>query len=112
MYVRVARFEGAEAAALDKQIEGIRRDMAEGRERMASGEAQGEAAEAMAVVKRVLVAVDREAGRTASLTFADTEEDMRKVDAWLNTMSPDPGAGQRTSVEIYEVAIDEQVGQP
>jgi hypothetical protein len=84
--------------------------MAEGRERMASGDTSGEP-EGMRLVKRVTIAVDRSGGRTASLTFADTEEDMRKVDAWLNTMSPGPGAGQRTSVEIYEIAIDEQAGQ-
>lgn len=35
MHVRIARFEGAEAEALDKQLEGIRSQMAKGRERMA-----------------------------------------------------------------------------
>ena len=107
MYVRIARFEGAEAGALDRQTEGIRRQMAEGRERMGG---DGEAPEGMRAVKRVLWVVDRDGGRAASLTFADTEEDMRKVDAWLNSMSPDTGAGGRASVEIYEVAIDEQTG--
>ena len=111
MYVRIARFEGAEAGALDKQLEGIRSQMAEGRERMASGTAEGEGAEGMRAVKRVVIAADRDGGRMASLTFADTKDDMRKVDDWLNAMSPDPGAGRRASVEIYEVAIDEQAGQ-
>jgi hypothetical protein len=108
MYMRVALFEGAEAEVLDKQIEGIRAQMAEGREQMASGDVPADAAEVMRAMKRVLIGVDRDGGRMASLTFADTDDDMRKVDAWLNTMSPDPGGGQRTSVEIYEVAIDEQ----
>lgn len=35
MHVRIARFEGAEAEALDKQLEGIRAQMAEGRGRRA-----------------------------------------------------------------------------
>jgi hypothetical protein len=111
MHVRIARFEGAEAEALDKQLEGIRSQMEEGRERMAGGGGDGDAPEGMRAVKRVMIAVDREGGRMASLTFADTEGDMRKVDAWLNSMSPDPGAGQRASVEIYEIGIDQQAGQ-
>jgi hypothetical protein len=110
MYVRIARFEGAEAEALDQQLEGIRQQIAEGRERMAGGDVQGEEAEAMRAVRRTIVAVDREGGRTAAIIFADTEEDMRKVDAWMNSMSPDSGGGQRTSVDVYEVAIDEQPG--
>ena len=110
MYVRIARFEGAEAGVLDKQIEGIRRQIAEGRERLASGSVEGEEAEGMRAIKRTVVAVDREGGRQAALMFADTEEDIRKIDTWMNSMSPDAGGGQRTSVEIYEVAIDEQPG--
>jgi hypothetical protein len=110
MYVRIAQFEGAETGALDKQTEGIRTQMAEGRQRMEGGQMEGEEAEGMRAVRRVLWAVDRDGGRAASLTFADTEEDMRKVDAWLNSMSPDTGGGRRASVGIYEVAIEEDVG--
>jgi hypothetical protein len=112
MYVRIARFEGGDAASIDKQIGGIRGQMAEGRERMASGDVPGEITEAMGALKRVVIAADREGGRMASLTFAETDEGMRKVDAWLNTMSPDPSGGQRASVEIYEIAIDEETGRP
>jgi hypothetical protein len=111
MYVRVARFEGAEAGVIDTQLDEIRRQIAEGRERMASGDVQGQEAEGMRAIKRTIVAVDRESGQTASVIFADTEEDIRKIDAWLNSMSPGAGGGQRTSAEIYEVAIDEGMGQ-
>jgi hypothetical protein len=111
MYVRIARFEGGDAEALDKQIEGIRRQIAEGRGRMASGDVQGDEAEGMRAIRRTIVSIDREGGRMAALAFADSEEDIRKVDAWLNSMSPDTGGGRRTSVDIYEVAIDEQTGQ-
>lgn len=110
MHVRIARFEGGETEALDKQIEGIKQQIAEGRQRMTSGDVQGEEAEGMGAIKRTIVAVDREGGRMAALAFADSEADIQKVDAWLNSLSPDTGGGQRTSVDIYEVAIDEQVG--
>ena len=85
--------------------------MEEGRARMAGGDGADDVPEGMRLVKRVLVAADRDGGRMASLTFADTEDDMRKVDEWLNAMSPDSGAGRRASVEIYEVAIDEESGR-
>ena len=107
MYVRIARFEGAQE--IDRQLDEIRKQMGEGRERLASGSAQGEEAEGMRAIKRTIVAVDREGGRTAALMFADSEEDIRKIDAWMNSMSPGGGGGQRTSVDIYEVAIDEQM---
>jgi hypothetical protein len=111
MHVRIARFEGGEATSIDKQIEAIRGQMAEGRERMASGDVPDDMAEVMAALRRAVIAADRAGGRMVSLTFADTEEGMQKVDAWLNSMSPDPGGGQRASVEIYEIAIDEEVGR-
>ena len=110
MYVRIARFEGGEAEAIDRMLDGIRSQMAEGRQRMESGDVPADMPEGARLVKRVTIAVDRDAGRVASLTFADTESDIQKVDAWLNEMSPDPGGGQRASVEIYEVGIDDQMG--
>jgi hypothetical protein len=40
------------------------------------------------------------------MTFYDTEEDMRRGGEALNAMNPEGGA-RRTSVEMYEVAIDQ-----
>ena len=37
-----------------------------------------------------------------------TEGEIRQLDAMFNQMSPGEGGGQRQSVDIYEVAIDEQ----
>ena len=108
MYVRISRFEGAQPEALDRQLDEIRQQMSTGRERLASGDAQCEEAEAMRAIGRTIVAVDREGGRTAALMFADSDEDIRKIDAWMNSMSPGGGGGQRASADIYEVAIDEQ----
>jgi hypothetical protein len=108
MYVRIARFEGVQTDTIDSQIEEIRGRIEEGRRLMESGEARGPEADGMRVVERAMMLVDRQSGRTASVAFADSEEDIMKVHAWMNAMSPAAGGGHRVSVEIYEVAIDEQ----
>jgi hypothetical protein len=61
----------------------------------------------METVTRLLHFVDRDGGTALGITFTATEEDMRRADAALNEMSPGEGAGSRTSVEIYEVLLDE-----
>ncbi len=53
--------------------------------------------------------VDRENGTLVGITFCETEDDMRRADEALNQLSPTQGGGRRTSAEIYEVAIDEQL---
>jgi len=110
VYVRIARFEGVDADTIDRQVEEIRGRIAEGRERMEGGQAQGLEAEGMGALKRGMMLVDRQGGRGAALSFADSEEDIMRVHAWMNSMSPAAGGGQRATVEIYEVAIDEQRG--
>ena len=60
------------------------------------------------LVKRVLVLADRDQGSSAMVVFTDTEGEIRQLDAMFNQMSPGEGGGQRQSVDIYEVAIDEQ----
>ena len=94
MYVRIARFEGA-GDNWDERI-------AEIRERMATGMG----ADDRPPVKRQLMLVDRENGRGAGLSFCETEDDLRKVDELMNSMSPPGGSGSRSSVDLYEVAID------
>jgi hypothetical protein len=108
MYIRIARFEGVQPETIDSQIEEVRQRIQEGRQLVASGQAEGPEAEGMRAVKRAMMLVDRQGGRGAAVSFADTEEDIMKVHAWMNSMSPAAGGGQRVSVEIYEVAIDEQ----
>lgn len=110
MFVRIARFEGVDAGRVDQMLDGIREQIAEGRQRAEAGELGPLEQDGMRALDRAIVAVDREGGRTASLTFAADEEGIMKVHAWMNSMSPGPGGGQRASVEIYEVAIDEQAG--
>jgi hypothetical protein len=94
MYVRIARFEGAEG---DRST-----DVEDIRERMRQGKAQADGPP----ITRALMLVDRDGGRSASVTFCDTEEDMRKVDEFMNSMSPGVAGGTRTSVEVFEVAVD------
>lgn len=60
-------------------------------------------------IKRMMLLVDRETNRGANLIFCDTEADLRRADAALNEMTP-AGGRARTSVEMWEVAPDEQPG--
>ena len=99
MYVRIARFENADGD-WDERLEEVRKRM--------SGEVDSPMAQARDAVKRAMMLVDRENNRGAGVIFCDTEEDLRRIDQAMNEMSPPPGAGTRTSVEVYEVAIDEQ----
>jgi hypothetical protein len=93
MYVRIARFEGEEGN-WDERI-------AEVRQRM-SGMSGGEAPP----IKRALMLVDRENGRGAAVAFCESEDDLRKVDEFMNSQTPPGGTGSRVSVEMYEVAVD------
>jgi hypothetical protein len=93
MHARIARFEGAEGN-WDDRIEEIK-------DRMREGMGRGEAP-----IKRSLMLVDRESGTGASLIFCDSEDDLRQADQFMNQMSPPSGTGRRSSVELYEVAID------
>jgi hypothetical protein len=108
MYARIARFEGLDVSRIDEQVAEMKRQMDEGR---ASGDLPAGAPEQvrtlMETVKGVLQFVDRDGGSAIGITFCETEEDMRRAEAALNEMSPGEGQGRRTSVEIYEVALDE-----
>jgi hypothetical protein len=101
MYVRIAKFEGADGN-WDERIEEVRKRIRGNSEAGAPMEA------ARGGVKRAMMLVDRANGRGASIIFCDSEEDVRRVDAGMNQMSPSAGGGSRTSVEVYEVAVDEQ----
>jgi hypothetical protein len=112
MYARIARFEGLDPSRIDEQVAEMKRQINESR---ASGELPTDAPEEvrtlMETVKRVFEFVDRENGRALGITFCETEEDLRRADAALNEMSPGEGQGRRTSVEIYEVLLDETFAQ-
>ena len=69
---------------------------------------QGDRPSGLEGARRFLMLMDRESGRGLGLTFFDTVEDRRRGDEALGSMSPQTHGGRRTSVEMYEVAIDEQ----
>lgn len=101
MFVRVARFEGADSAGIDAGLESMRQ---------ALGNAEA-MPEGLRSVKRVMSVFDRASGTSLDLTFCDTEEDLRAADEALNSMSPPSDAsGRRASVEMYEVGIDQSMG--
>lgn len=92
MYVRIARFEGGDEAGAQQTIDRIK-------DQPRPPGLEG--------AKRVLILFDREKALGLGMTFFDTEEDMRRGDEALNAMSPE-GSARRASVEMYEVALDQQ----
>jgi hypothetical protein len=95
MYARVAKWEGAEAEAMRSSAE-------EMKERAPEGPPEGVPA------KGFMMLIDPDSGRSLAIALFETEEDMRKGDEALNAMNPTggDGNGKRTSVEMYEVAVD------
>jgi hypothetical protein len=95
MYARVARFEGSDAEALEQTASEIR----------ARAESQDGPPEGVPA-KGLLILNDGENGRRLAISFFETEEDYREGDETLSSMSPPgDGAGERVSVEKYEVAV-------
>ena len=108
MYARIARFEGLDPGQVDA-------DIAEMRQQMTSGELPADAPQElhtlMETVGRFVQLLDRKSGTMLGIAYCETEEDVRRADEALNAMSPPSDAvGRRTSVEIYEVALDESFG--
>ena len=113
MYARIARFEGADPAVMEREIEGMREQIRRGMSGETSDDPSGqmsrEQMESMQkMIKRVLVFVDREGGGSTMAVFTETEDEARKLDEMFSSMSPGDGGGRRTSADVYEVAIDEQ----
>ena len=94
MYVRIARFEGS-SDNWDERIASIRERTKEGME-----------AADRPPIKRSMMLVDRQSGKGAAVSFCETEEDLREVDEFMNNLTPPSGSGTRSSVELYEVAVD------
>ena len=114
MYARVARFEGGDPAALDREIdqmrEQIRSGMSDESIEEAAAQPGGPSAEQMKwmrdAIKKMVVLVDPDKGGSAMVVFTETEEDIRRVDEMFNQMSPGDEGGKRQSADVYEVAID------
>jgi hypothetical protein len=98
VFVRIARFEGGDPAKIDETISNVRSMMEE-----------GPTPPGLEDARRSMMVVNRQTGEGVGLTFFETEDAMRRGDEALNQMTP-PGdvTGRRTSVEMYEVAIDRE----
>jgi hypothetical protein len=107
MYVRVARFERVDQAQIDDQIAELRRQIEGSRGGQLPPGAPDELRVLMETVVRFVELVDRENSRFLALSYCETEDDVRRANEALDAMSPPAGGGSRTSVEMYEVAIDE-----
>jgi hypothetical protein len=94
MYARVSRWEGGDPDAVRQATEEMTSNAG-------SGPPEGVPAKGFTYL------VDPDGGRTLAIGLFETEEDLRKGDETLNSMNPSrDDAGKRTSVEMYEVAID------
>lgn len=103
MYARIARFEGGTPEVVERQVELLRRDVAAARD----GTSTNPSTIALSgVVERVLMLVDRENAAATTIVFCDTRKDLLEADRILREM-PAPGQSGRTSVDMYEVAVDE-----
>jgi hypothetical protein len=96
-FARVARWEGGDAEAIRKSAEDMKA-------RADAGPPEGVPSNGFTLL------IDPENGQSLAIGFFDTEEDYRKGDETLNSMSPDSsGTGSRVSVEKYEVVLDLRV---
>jgi hypothetical protein len=94
MYARVARWEGADAATLERTGAEIRGQSEE-------GPPPGLPA------KQFLLLHDTAAGKAVAVTMFETEDDYRQGDETLNSMDPPGGGmGERVSVEKFELVVD------
>ena len=108
MYVRAARFEGIDTTSIDRDIEAYRK-MVRAQE-TPEGMSEETFSTLRSSVKRVMSLVDREQGASLDLVFTETADDAQRVHEALDAMSPPEGAGRRTSVQMYELMLDEQLG--
>jgi hypothetical protein len=107
MYVRVARFEGVDTSRLDEDYEAFRRMVRATERPEFMPEDVFETLRSR--VRRVMSLADRDAGVTLDLTFTDNEDDALRVHQALDSLTPPEGAGRRTSVQTFELMLDEQL---
>jgi hypothetical protein len=107
MYARIAHFEGADPSTIDADLADMKRQLEAARAGQMPDNAPPEAGILMETVVRWVELVDRSTGASVGIAYCETEDDARRADAALDAMSPPDGAGKRTSVGIYEVALDE-----
>ncbi len=110
MYARVARFEGGDASRIDEDVADMKRQMDAARSGELPADTPEQVRTLMETVTRWVELADRTSGASIGIAFCKTEDDVRRADATLDSMSPSEGAAKRTSVGIYEVVLDESFG--
>ena len=98
MFARIATFQVGETDQVEETI-------AAAREQVESSWASPP--EGLEAAKEMYMLLDRENLTGIGIYLFETEEDLRRGDEALNAMSP-RGAGQRTNVASYEVALHKQ----
>ena len=96
MYARVAAFENRDMSRVDELIGIVQ-------ERITSGQDLPEA-------KRSLMLVDREHGTAVGITLFENEDAIRRAEPTFERLGddiPEQLRGRRTSVETYEVVIED-----
>jgi heme-degrading monooxygenase HmoA len=92
VYARVARFEGRDTSLTDELIQ----------------RAREKGPSSVPGTKGFIGLMDRERGTSLSITFFETEEDVRSSEQAFEDMAqhfPEEMRGRRTSVDVYEVTI-------
>ena len=91
MYARIATFE-SDPSTIDEAINQVR------------SEVESDETPAGLEGAKMMMLVDRASGRGLGITLFESEDEMRRGDETLNTMSPGEGS-QRTDVQFYEVPV-------
>ena len=96
MYARVAAFENRDMSRIDEVIETVQERARSGRE--------------LPELRRLLMLVERRTGTALGLSFFESEEAIARAEPEFERMGdeiPEELRGRRTSVDVYEVAIEE-----
>ena len=109
MYARIARFEEATSAPSTSRSPRCARSSRAWKAGEMPTDAPEEVRTLMETVARFMQLVDRESATFVGITFCETEEQMRRADEALNRHVARAGAGGRTAVDIFEVAIDQEL---
>jgi len=103
LFARIARFEGGDPARADDAVAGVRRML------------ESDVPPGLDDARRMMMLLDRRSGTGLGVVFFDDEEALKRGDEALNAMTPptgsESGGGTRTSVEMFEVAIDHEFGR-
>ena len=96
MYARVASFENRDMSLVDQLIGDVRERASSGRE--------------LPDAKGFLMLIDRQVGTSLGISFFETEEAIAEAEPAFERMGdeiPEEIRGRRTSVDVYEVALQE-----